>query len=673
MISLTKIKKGLILAIVGVFTVATLLTAFLLIPKTPVDAFDSESDVISNSVVVGDIWNSSTKTFNRDTLGTLLKYISSDGTINGVNTNEQTAQDIRGYTYGGKTSGKSVVVTIGGYKWQVVYLTRRNEDGGDRNGDRIATLLMVNNDGTATISHGGYDNGSNWSNANPSNMYGASYMRAVTLNNGGTYANITASNSNSYSTATATQSSTHKYALYTVASQGLTQYLVQPKDVWYQTQSQGSGSDRNGTSYILNNESLATNITSGWYNSSYSYQSKANYTQWGTDYLWLPSLSEAGVSENAGIWKLSETERSASSDWWSRSGHYSNSSAVYYLDSSGSGYAYGAVSASNGVRPALHLNLDSAALRAAQDAVSTTLDGNVSVTATYSSNENGAEDVVTLTFSPKNPNVSKISLAIDSNPIIISASEASAQIFINADNKYQYKCYNDENGSIVLIIRAIMQDINVTATSVGVNASVAGGSGTIESYREGDVLYVIAHPATGQYVNTITIDNATITPTYYKAQIYGAGNAINVRYTAMDASNLFVLEFEKLFASTTVVFNLSTVLPDYEVPPTVNGGGGVGIVGTVAAATSGGEVRMVGNDIANGADTDTVTFIAVAYSGYRFVGWVNANDEDESFGNSDTISLTKEQVNGKVIKAVFEKTDTEYTTNGETNNQDEIM
>ena len=666
---LSKVKTGVMAVIVGIFSVSTLLLSLLFSPNinNRVDAFTSVSS--SNAVTVGNIWDSATQSFDLTNMRTLLSYISSDGTIEGVNTNNQNAENIRGYVYGGKTNGQAVVVTLGNYQWQVVYLTK------DNYGNRIATLLMANNDGTASITPGGYDTGSNWTGAYPSSMYGASYMRAVTLNNGGIYANITANNNNSYSTASATQSASHKYALYTVPSQGLTQYLVQPSNVWYQAEPQLLGED-NPTNRTLNNESLATNITTGWHNdnpSQYSYQAKSYYTQWGSDYLWLPSISEVGTSDaESGLWRLSATERAASSFWWSRSGSSTYSNYAYRLDSSGSSYSNDFVYSSRGVRAALHLNLDSAALSAVNGAVTTTLDDNVSVTSTYSTNEDGTEDVVTLTFSPKTSNVSKISLTIDNNPIIISASEASARIFINVDGQYQYKCYNDENGSIMLIIRALMKDINVTATSVGITASFAGGSGTIESFREGDILYVIAHPQTGQYVNTITIDGATITPTYYKATIYGAGNSLNVRYTAMDATNLFIMEFENQMAASTVVFNLATTRPQYEIPPTVNGGGGVGIVGTVATATSGGEVRMVGNDIANGEDTDTVTFIALAYSGYRFVGWVNANDEDETFGISTNISLTKEQVNGKVIKAVFEAIDTS-NANSETNNQDEFL
>ncbi len=672
MIKFSRFQVGLLTVLLGLFCASIVLTSFLYNFKAPVVAFTSDDNVTSNSVVVGDIWNSSTKTFNRDTLGTLLKYISSDGTINGVNTNEQTAQDIRGYTYGGKTSGKSVVVTIGGYKWQVVYLTRRNEDGGDRNGDRIATLLMVNNDGTATISHGGYDNGSNWSNANPSNMYGASYMRAVTLNNGGTYANITANNSNSYSTATATQSSTHKYALYTVASQGLTQYLVQPKDVWYQTQSQGSGSDRNGTSYILNNESLATNITSGWYSNNpntYSYQAKANYTQWGTDYLWLPSLSEAGVSDNAGIWKLSTTERSASSAWWSRSGLYNYSYYVYYLNSSGSGYNNYYVNFSYGVRPALHLNLDSAALSAAYTVNATTDASSTVNTPTFKYNLNSNEEV-TLIFSPNPPGGAAIgSIAFNSNDIVISASEASVGSFAEFGDVCRYKCYRDENDNVVVILKEVRGDLTVSCTSqpLPISAVIEGGSANKSisfdfSTNDGELVIT---PAAGYYVYSALISGSGNTEQLinrWSDILYQQSSAFMVTYTASEYSNKVKFYFDEVSSDLTITITLT------DIKPQLQQGGGANINGVVVNATSGGEVRVSGFDSSD--DSAVVHLSAVPYKNYVFKGWVASDGTDLSAYQSSTEDIPYSLVKGKIITAQFEVQNA--SINGETNNQDDI-
>ena len=331
---ISKGKTGLLIACLGVFALAMILPAFLFSSRAAVDAFTSVSS--SNAVEVGQLWDSTNKTFEIGTMRTLLSYISTDGTLERINTNNQNAENIRGYTFGGKINGQAVVVNLGGYKWQVVYLTK------DNYGNRIATLLMTNNDGTTTYGNSSSNyGGSSFTSGFPTSMYGTSHIRAVTLNNGGAYVNITSNSSNPSSVTNAGSPSTsHQYALYTAPSLGLTQYLVQPNNVWYQKEPQLLGAD-NPIGYTLNNESLSTNITTGWNSdnpSQYSYQTKAYYTQWGADYLWLPSISETGTSDSdAGLWGLSSTERSASSIWWSRSGLYTDSTRVYRLDSSGSG------------------------------------------------------------------------------------------------------------------------------------------------------------------------------------------------------------------------------------------------------------------------------------------------------------------------------------------------
>ncbi len=687
-------------------------------------------------------------------MSTLLKYISSDGSINRVNTTQQTAADIRGYTYNGKTNSQAVVVTIGDYQWQVVYLTRTN----NTSGDRIATLLMVDNGGTASFSHGGYDRGNNWTGAYPSNMYGASYLRAVTLNNGGTYANITVTYSNSYSTATATQSSSHKYALYTVASQGLTNYLVQPKNVWYQTRAQLTGS-ANPEGYTLNNESLSTTISTGWNNnnaSTYSYQSKANYTQWRNDYLWCPSLSETGTSNSKlGIWELSTTERSASTDWWSRSGGYSNSDSAYYLDSSGSSCNDSVVHYNNGVRVALHLNLD----KIAQDltyAITATSDTqsivdknsleyylllNAEVTFTYTANPNyyinqvqiGSTTVTNFqttipssftnagTFQYKayrvnNSNSVSVvlkSLTTDLNlscsaQSYINISTENAAVTVNSYNRTNYFSTTatisvQQNVAYTQRFRLPSQnwiDISTTASGDGYVGSIyyqyttannvitlnfenltlgtvfevifsgdekplsytaTGGTATFEEFIDDEgYTNIIVRPAEGYYVNTITVDNVAFTVEYYRAEIMGAGNARIIGYTVKDTNNVLDLWLVGQYDNSNIVFNLSTTRPTYRVPAT-----GGAVTGTVVTAGAGGEARIVGFDSSDTADTDTLTFIAVSYSGYAFSGWEVDGQILSGYGSNASIpySLVKD----KVVTAVFTPT-SNNSANGTTDN-----
>ncbi len=590
---LSKFKIGVVLAIVGVFSVATLLTAFLFIPKTPVDAFKSVDD--SNAVVVGDIWNSSAKAFNGANFQTLLNYISSNGTISGVNTNEQTAQDIRGYTYGGKDPNKSVVVTIGNYKWQVVYLTRTN----NTSGDRIATLLMTNNDGTSRYG-GSSDSGSNYgpndfTNGYPTSMYGLSYIRAYTLNNGGPYVEIpnNSSNPTDSNIVNINKSASHKYSLYTVESQGLTQYLVQPQDVWYQTEAQLTGSN-NPTNYTLNNESLSTTINTGW-SVSNTYQTKNYYTEWGDDYLWLPSISEAGARDSElGIWELSTTERSASSNWWPRSGFYLYSYHVAYLDSSGSGCINTRVNRTNGVRPALHLNLDK-------------------IVESISSN---------ITALSNN----------DSYGTVLGGGSylngTTATLTATANSGYKFLGW-DTNGD------------NTPDITANPHTFTVSGDATFTAIFEPPLVLIRTNdPNLGKIiVNGQVVDSAQL------QQAQGTQITELIAFTTSGSAFLYWLDeaTETMYTDnplnytvgsedTTLTAVFSSALMD----------------GIAVAAQNGGEARISGYD----DDMTTVHLTAVAYAGYEFAGWYTYGD-NQLISTSATCDLPLSTVDNKLLIAHF--------------------
>ena len=200
-------------------------------------------------------------------------------------------------------------------------------------------------------------------------------------------------------------------------------------------------------------------------------------------------------------------------------------------------------------------------------------------------------------------------------------------------------------------------------TTASINATFSGGSGTIEMYKdENGVQLVIMRPDTGLYVESFDMDGYQIAADYYRAEVFGIGSALQVRYTAKDSTNVFVVELESIFDNVNINFNLSSLKPSYKVPPASSGGASV--TGTVVTAGIGGEARIVGNDIANGDDNDTVTFVALAYSNYVFVGWVDASDESEIISTSTTAVLTRDQVNGKIIKALFAPANQNSQTNG---------
>ena len=280
------------------------------------------SDTSTAMPVIGEIFQN--KSFNNANMKKFMTYISSNGLVSGL-ASSATATNIRNYTYGGKQSGKAVVVTLGGLQWQVVYLTK------DTDGNNVATLLLRDPANADTAQW------QTWSNSSvgntPSNMYGTSYMRAVVLNNGGYYVTDN-TGTNKTTVNKKTTVAENKYAPFTVDSFGLTSYIVTPSKIAYQLNSQGTPITSGSTSYRLNNEAL--NVGGSY--SGYDYSGKTGYKNWQNDTIWLPSLSEEGWDDsNQGIWKLSVAERAISSTYsWSRSSYYNDSYGAYYVDPSGS-------------------------------------------------------------------------------------------------------------------------------------------------------------------------------------------------------------------------------------------------------------------------------------------------------------------------------------------------
>ena len=560
-----------------------------------VNAFTSVDS--SNAVTVPQLWNSSAKAFNATNFNKLLSYISSNGTISGVNTNEQTAQDIRNYTYGDKDPDKSVVVTIGNYKWQVVYLTRTN----NTSGDRIATLLMTNRDGASRYggSSGSYYGPNSFTSNYPTSMYGLSYIRAHTLNNGGPYVEITSNSSNPTDSniENLDKDASHDYALYTVESQGLTNYLVQPKDVWYQTQSQGS--DKNGMNYILNNESLVTNL-SGYYSNN-TYQTKQYYTEWGDDYLWLPSISETGTSDSElGIWELSTTERSASEHWWSRSGCYGTSSRVYYLNFSGSGSSNHYVYYNYGVRPALHLNLDKIVESISSNITALSNNNSYGTVSGGGSYLNGTTATLTATA-----NLGYKFLGWDTNGDNTPDITANPHTFTVSSDATFTAIF--EPPPLVLIRT---NDPNLG--KIIVNGQVVDSAQFQQA--EGTQITELMALTTSGSAFLYWLDEATET-------IY-TDNPLNYTVGSEDIT-------------LTAVF--SSALMD----------------GIAVAAQNGGEARISGYD----EDMTTVHLTAVAYAGYEFEGWYTYGD-NQLISTSASCDIPIADVDNKLIIAHFTPRDT---------------
>lgn len=215
-------------------------------------------------------------------------------------------------------ANQNIVVNFGGQEWTVTFVTA------DQNGDLVATLWLKDRLGgnswiNYTGAHGWANttNGGNQTSPYPGDMYTTSEVRVKTLNNGGQIA----TNGSTVGGAVA-QDPSHILANFTmdktttVGGASLTDYLVQPKNLDYQyVESFAYHYTEAGTSYTYNihNEALyspthldsngnavngnSTTVYGSWY-SNFNYTAgpaqntnsgKTNYSDWGNDYVWLPS------------------------------------------------------------------------------------------------------------------------------------------------------------------------------------------------------------------------------------------------------------------------------------------------------------------------------------------------------------------------------------------------
>ena len=367
--------------------------------------------------MVGEIWDSENESFNAINLSALLQYITGNEDITASDVastkinQTRTSADIRTSTANGKTTSQDVQVTFGGLTWQVVHLTQ------DRSGNDIVTLWLSNNYQQAwegrSATEGTYygfidgalysDWSANWGNAYaydtdlyPSSMYSTSYVRTVVLNNEGSYA------TSKTAATSVTQSEDSVFAIYTMdkVAGSVKQYLVTPNQVKYQ-ETENANTQFGNSNYYPNEAYGTPNGNGTWYtsnNENYDFSSREVYDDWAEDTLWLPSRTETGYSgttgNSAGLWQTSTTQRanstgsnssmgnvgttsgSASNYSWLRSGSYINANIAYLLRASGSNHGHNSVGTSYAVRPALHLNLNSAAENAVEAALnSPTWDG----------------------------------------------------------------------------------------------------------------------------------------------------------------------------------------------------------------------------------------------------------------------------------------------------------
>ena len=296
-----------------------------------------------NTVDLGDLLLSDYKTrtdnnvFDGEKMNTLFEKLTgvSNADYDQVVASSKTGRNSANFREG----GKDLVITIGGYSWNIVYLSNTKSDG---TGDPIVSLWLADSNQLPTAYRTAQWNtyGDNTNGAYPANMYGTSKIRAVTLNNGGKYAT-----SRTVLTATeAAQDENNPFAIFTMPNSAtlkgsLAQFITAPADVEWQrkqTSSTKTGGP-NGYEWNFNNDAIDSVTNSSFYpgnNNNYNYQvapsgvtdRATTYTAWKNDKIWLPSMAEAGWYEGTyiarGIWNTNANQRgnAAGVNSWLRSG-----------------------------------------------------------------------------------------------------------------------------------------------------------------------------------------------------------------------------------------------------------------------------------------------------------------------------------------------------------------
>ncbi len=328
------------------------------------DAFNSSDSYTT----IGEIWDSSHSKFIKGTLDSLLQAISGrQATSSNMKKLEDMTPDffengLTSSTLKTNNSNREIVVTIGGLKWTPTYLSRDMDD------NIILTLWLTDSKqignelfapgktfdslGRATWNSGYTPSGDTSTAPYPEDMYGTSYMRSVVLNNGGYYKTYTRDTSLTLAT---------KYALsvfetFTMGS--FRKYIVTPYNVSWQYEE--CAKDIFHCTYNLPNESLST-LNTG-FERGHDYTGIEHYTDWGDDFLWLPSYTEIGDGNINGIWGTSVEQRRNYDDTGLRSGY--DYEAATLMTSNGFYVDALYVESVYGVRPAFHLNLSLAAASA---------------------------------------------------------------------------------------------------------------------------------------------------------------------------------------------------------------------------------------------------------------------------------------------------------------------
>ncbi len=351
--------------------------------------------------------------FNANVLEEIYKKVAKETTIEGVTIEANKAKTGNTNIHSGLNSeeirtnngGNNLIITLGGKRWIVTSLSTK--DGGEP----ILTLMLA--DVVETSKWSQYITNQYTYAKYPWTNYGTSYIRARLLNGidgipdgSGGYGKIQYSNSDNATTLTDytrdASDGEYPFAIFNHkpisstnrADGAIADFLVQPKDVSYQ-RTQNMRDANYGWHTMQNEACTIIPQGSGWFDQTiYNLQNTPNYTDWGNDFLWLPSWLELGTDAwfngtarkpLQGIWRLDGAARGASDIYWPRTKSHGGLDCEYQVEANGNFqflYPLPTICNQFGIRPCIHLNLS---LAEESSAIPITTPTNV--TSTYNGEE----------------------------------------------------------------------------------------------------------------------------------------------------------------------------------------------------------------------------------------------------------------------------------------------
>ena len=229
--------------------------------------------------------------------------------------------------------------------------------------------------------------------------------------------------------------------------------------------------------------------------------------------------------------------------------------------------------------------------------------------------------------------------AIANDGYVFVRWEDSAGSVVSTDNIFTFTVTSN------VTYKAIFQKISITITT-----TTGGGEIVDETTAHNDVAYIYTLEfENGKYLNYMLINEKQVDINYTTGIITDVPECLGIEYMTNKNASLLYLEVRNLTGVITITLNLVTVEPSL-----VPASGGVNINGVAVQATYGGSATVLGDNIDEMTDSDTIILSAkIACVGYRFVGWYDANT-NQLLSDEMSAKLPLSTVKNKLIEARFE-------------------